>query len=187
MKKPLVVILSILGVLLLIGIGIFIYFKITYLSETEIKEIVIRDSNVERDNIHFTNIDLDTEENLYEVEFYYVGQNTEYEYKINAKTGQIIYSNFNSSKNNENTKTNNTNNNSNSSSSNEITLDEAKKIALDDSKLNENDVIYTETKTDFDDNQKIYDIEFIYNNQEYNYEIDATTGEIIGYDKDNIR
>ena len=187
MKKPLVVILSILGILLLIGIGIFIYFKITYLSETEIKEIVIRDSNVERDNIHFTNIDLDTEENLYEVEFYYVGQNTEYEYKINAKTGQIIYSNFNSSKNNENTKTNNTNNNSNSSSSNEITLDEAKKIALDDSKLNENDVIYTETKTDFDDSKKIYDIEFIYNNQEYNYEIDATTGEIIGYDKDNIR
>lgn len=96
MKKPLVVILSILGILLLIGIGIFIYFKITYLSETEIKEIVIRDSNVERDNIHFTNIDLDTEENLYEVEFYYVGQNTEYEYKINAKTGQIVYSNFNS-------------------------------------------------------------------------------------------
>lgn len=187
MKKPLVVILSILGVLLLIGIGIFIYFKITYLSETEIKEIVIRDSNVERDNIHFTNIDLDTEENLYEVEFYYVGQNTEYEYKINAKTGQIIYSDFNSSKNNENTKTNNTNNNSNSSSSNEITLDEAKKIALDDSKLNENDVTYNETKTDFDDGKKIYDIEFIYNNQEYNYEIDATTGEIISYDKDNIR
>ena len=187
MKKPLVVILSILGVLLLVGLGIFIYFKITYLSETEIKEIVIRDSNVERDNIHFTNIDLDTEENLYEVEFYYVGQNTEYEYKINAKTGQIIYSNFNSSKNNENTKTNNTNNNSNSSSSNEITLDEAKKIALDDSKLNENDVTYTETKTDFDDGKKIYDIEFIYNNQEYNYEIDAITGEIISYDKDNIR
>ena len=187
MKKPLVIILSIIGILLLIGIGIFIYFKITYLSETEIKEIVIRDSNVERDNIHFTNIDLDTEENFYEVEFYYVGQNTEYEYKINAKTGQIVYSNFNSSKNNENTKTNNTNNNSNSSSSNEITLDEAKKIALEDAGLNEYDVIYTETKTDFDDGKKIYDIEFIYNNQEYNYEIDATTGEIIGYDKDNIR
>lgn len=187
MKKPLVIILSIIGILLLIGIGIFIYFKITYLSETEIKEIVIKNTKEERDNIHFTNIDLDTEENLYEVEFYYVGQNTEYEYKINAKTGQIIYSNFNSSKNNENTKTNNTNNNSNSSSSNEITLDEAKKIALEDAGLNENDVIYTETKTDFDDNQKIYDLEFIYNNQEYNYEIDAITGEIISYDKDNIR
>ena len=88
----------------------------------------------------------------------------------------------------ENQEKNQTNNTSqNNSTLNQITLDEAKKIALDDSKLNENDVTYTESKIDFDDGKKIYDIEFIYNNQEYNYEIDATTGEIVSYDKDNIR
>lgn len=184
MKKTFII-LSILGVLLLIGLGIFIYFKLTYLSESEIKEIIIKDTKEERENIHFTSIDLDTEENLYEVEFYYVGQNTEYEYKINAKTGQIIYNNFHLSKNQEKNQTNNTS--QNNSTLKQITLDEAKKIALDDSKLNENDVTYTESKIDFDDGKKIYDIEFIYNNQEYNYEIDATTGEIVSYDKDNIR
>lgn len=188
MKKPLVIVLSIIGVVLLITLGIFIYFKITYLSKEEVKEIVIRDTDVDRDNIHFSSIDLDTEENLYEVEFYYITQNAEYEYKINAKNGRIIYSDFNLPKNNEKTENQTNSNNQNSNSStNEITLDEAKKIALENDgiSLEQSNITFTKTNTDYEHGKKIYEIEFIYNQHEYNYEIDATNGEIISYEKDH--
>ena len=32
----------------------------------------------------------------------------------------------------------------------------------------------------------VYELEFYYNNIEYDYEINATTGDIISYDKDSI-
>lgn len=189
MKKKYIII-SIVGILL-IALGVFIYFKTTFLSKNEIKNIIIKDTNLSSDDIYFDSIDLDAADNRYEVDFYY--NNIEYEYKIDAKNGRIIYNNFkinNSSKENSsnNSSTNNSSNsaNQNNTSNEEITLEEAKNIALNNAGANQNNVTFTETKTDFDDGQKIYDIEFIYNNQKFSYEIVANTGEIISYDRDNL-
>lgn len=179
MKKTHIIILSIIGLLLVIGIGVYIYIRTTYLSSSEIQDIVIKDTGLSKNDIYFESIDLDSDENLYDVDFYY--NNVEYEYKIDAKKGKIIYNNF--SINNDTTE----NNNSNNTAPNDITLDEARVIALNNAGLDENQVTFTETKNDLDDGIKVYDIEFIYNNQEYSYEIDATSGEIISYNKDNIR
>ena len=180
MKKPLAIILSILGVLLVIALGIFIYIKNTYLSETEIKEIVIKDTGLNSNDIYFENIELDIDENNYDVDFYY--NNKEYEYKIEAKEGKIIYNNFNQTTDNNNQ----VNNDQHIQSNQNITLEKAKTIALENANANESEVTFIEAKSDLDDGKQIYDIEFIYKNQEYNYEIDATTGEIISYDKYNI-
>ena len=184
MKKPLIIILSIIGIILLIGIGFFIYMKITYLSKDEIKQIITKDTGVKSSDIYFENIDLETENNSYEVEFYY--NNIEYEYKIDAKNGRIIYNNF---KINTNQNTNTNNNQNNSSSANNqttasIQMDKAKEIALNDAKADIKNVTFTEAKQDYDNGRLIYEIEFIYNNVEYNYEIDAITGEIVHYDID---
>ena len=193
MKKALIIILSIVAILLVIGIGIFIYMKVTYLSENEVKEIVINDTGLNSNDIYFDNVDLDMEDNAYDVDFYY--NNVEYEYKIDAKNGRIIYNNFNidntSNQNNNDTnaanETNeNTNNNSNITTT-EITLDEAKNIALEHAQLNENDVTFTKTQMDTDDGKQVYDIDFIYNNEEYDYEIAVSNGEVISYSKESIR
>lgn len=37
---------------------------------------------------------------------------------------------------------------------------------------------------DYDDGIQKYDVEFYYNNMEYNYEIDANTGNIVSYELD---
>ena len=108
--------------------------------------------------------------------------NKEYEYKIEAKEGKIIYNNFNQTTDNNNQ----VNNDQHIQSNQNITLEKAKTIALENANANESEVTFIEAKSDLDDGKQIYDIEFIYKNQEYNYEIDATTGEIISYDKDNI-
>lgn len=189
MKKIHKIILAVIGIILLIALGVFVYIKVTYISKAEAREIVLNQAQNERDNIHITKLELDIEENLYEVEFYYFNHDVEYESKINAKTGRIIYTNFNRSSVQVNTNQNNTNqnsntqNNTNQDNENNITIEKAKQIALEDAKAKESEVIFTETKRDLDDGIVKYDIEFIYNNYKYDYEI-TETGEIISYSKD---
>ena len=65
----------------------------------------------------------------------------------------------------------------------QITLEEAKEIALKHANLTNDQVIFGKCELDYDGTQK-YDIEFHKNNVEYNYEIDANTGEIISYEQD---
>lgn len=189
MKKIHKIILAVIGIILLIALGVFVYIKVTYISKAEAREIVLNQAQNERDNIHITKVELDIEKNLYEIEFYYFNHDVEYESKINAKTGRIIYTNFNRSSVQVNTNQNNTNqssntqNNTNQDNENNITIEKAKQIALEDAKAKESEVIFTETKRDLDDGIVKYDIEFIYNNYKYDYEI-TETGEIISYSKD---
>ncbi len=65
------------------------------------------------------------------------------------------------------------------SKSNYISIDDAKKIVFDDSKVSSDTVKNLEIEYDYDDGIMVYDIEFISNNTEYDYEIDAKTGKII--------
>ena len=66
----------------------------------------------------------------------------------------------------------------------DIGMWQAKKIALQDAGLNESNVDFMETETDYDDGRKIYEIEFGYDYREYDYEIDAQTGHILEFDND---
>ncbi len=72
----------------------------------------------------------------------------------------------------------------NSTSNSKITLEEAKNIALKHANLDISQVSFIKAKYDLDDGMEKYDIEFYYNNKEYDYEIDVKTGNIIGYDYD---
>ena len=71
MKKIHKIILAVIGIILLIALGVFVYIKVTYISKAEAREIVLNQAQNKRDNIHITKVELDIEENLYEVEFYY--------------------------------------------------------------------------------------------------------------------
>ena len=66
-----------------------------------------------------------------------------------------------------------------------ITVEEAKAIALEKAGLTEAEVTFEKAKPDYDDGIRIYDIEFRSGNIEYDAEIDAETGEIIEFEKDN--
>lgn len=68
---------------------------------------------------------------------------------------------------------------------NKITTDQAKEIALKHAELTEDQVSFITTKSEFDDGIEKYNIEFYYNNKEYDYEINAANGQIIKYDLDD--
>lgn len=66
-----------------------------------------------------------------------------------------------------------------------ITMAQAKEIALKDAGVSASDVSFTEVKSDTYNGQKVYEIEFVYQNTEYDYEIHAITGKIISSEKES--
>jgi len=60
-----------------------------------------------------------------------------------------------------------------------IGKDEVKRIVFDDANLTENDVKRWNAELGYEDGGWTYDVEYVYDNKEYKYEIDAKTGDII--------
>lgn len=113
-------------------------------------------------------------EQYYEVDFTAGGQ--EYHYAIDAVTGTVIESGTGSA----------------TGSGSLIGEDEAKRIALEDASVAEADTDYLQVHLDRDDGAEIYDVEFaVFANDgsvtEYDYEIDAATGEIRSQDHEAER
>ncbi|MCD8390821.1 MAG: PepSY domain-containing protein, partial [Firmicutes bacterium] len=137
----------------------------------EAKAAALEDADLDEDDVTFTKTKLDYDDGtlVYDIEFYTA--DAKYEYEINASTGAVISSDVD-------IKT------SGAASGVSITLDEAKEIALAHAGLDSADVTFTKAKLDTDDGVKVYDIEFRYGTTEYEYEINASTGEIESYDTD---
>ena len=206
MKKYGKIIIIVVGILVILALLILIYFKTTFISKNEVKDIISANMNVNSGDLYFEDIDFEFDKGVYEVEVYY--QNRDYEYKIDAKEGKVIYTDFkyftnqNNTNNTNNTNDfNNSNNNGNGNGNNSgstnnqnnlsgvepsITLDEAKNIAVTNAGVDINSVKFTREELDHDNHTLVYELEFFYNNIEYDYEINATSGDIISYDKDSI-
>ncbi len=196
MKKYGKIIIIVVGILVVIALLVLLYFKTAFISKNEVKDIIAANMNVNSGDLYFEDIDFEFDKGVYEVEVYY--QNRGYEYKIDAKEGKVIYTDFrnintNNSQNNSNNNNSNGSNNSNSNNQNSlnnvtasISLDEAKNIAVTNAGVDINSVEFTREELDHDNHTLVYELEFFYNNIEYNYEINATTGDIISYDKDSI-
>ncbi|MDR2939078.1 MAG: PepSY domain-containing protein [Clostridiales bacterium] len=158
-----------------------------YISEEEAKSIALAHSGVLDSQATFIKTHLDYEDGqvVYDIEFY--NGDTEHDYEIGALNGNIIkfdreieyYSIQANSINTSNTPYL-VNNNAN----NYIGEEKAKLIAIAHSGVPGAQIVLTKTKLDYDDGRVDYDIEFYYNNTEYEYEIDAISGQILEVDQD---
>ena len=63
-----------------------------------------------------------------------------------------------------------------------ITADEAKTIAMRHAGIDSSDVMFIQAQEDRDDGQSVYDVEFYAGNQEYDFEILKSSGDILSYD-----
>lgn len=59
-----------------------------------------------------------------------------------------------------------------------VSLDAAKRTALDDAGVREADAVFTKEKTDYEEGHKVYDLEFYTSEAEYEYEIKVSDGTI---------
>lgn len=113
---------------------------------------------------------------VYDVDFW--KDNTEYDYEILASTGEILSCDQDAKKNR--TGQNDTQNNQAGQNNTEISLDEAKQLALDrvPGATEQNMKI----ELDYDDGYYKYEGEIIYNQKEYEFEIDANTGTFLEWE-----
>lgn len=65
-----------------------------------------------------------------------------------------------------------------------ISRETALDIALKDAKLTKDKIFLKKAKLDLDDGIKKYEIEFIANGREYEYDINAKNGDILGFEFD---
>ena len=100
-------------------------------------------------------------------------------YEIDAKNGNIIYSNFMSNDSNTNNNNTTSNNDTSTNSNNYISEEEARNIALNDAGLNSNEVTFTDIDLDLKNGNAIYEVDFESNTQEYEYKIDGINKTII--------
>lgn len=147
------------------------------INEADAKKIVLENANIPENEVSFLRVHLDREDgrNVYDIEF--LSGTTEYDYEIDASTGDIVA--YDSDAEAYSLSGNTA---AASASSTQISQDEAKAIALKDAGLTEVDVAFTETEVERDDGITQYQISFVAGQMEYEYDIDATTGSIIGKD-----
>lgn len=67
----------------------------------------------------------------------------------------------------------------------ELTLEEAQEIALRHAELSAQDVTYVHARLDYDDGRAEYDVKFLHDGLEYDYEIDALTGDVCSFDTEH--
>lgn len=186
MPKWAKILIGLIAIIIVIIVGFLIYVNTAFISKDDVKENLAKHLNILKDDIYFENIDLEMEKNQYEIDFYY--NNKEYEAKVDAKEGKIIYTDFPLINTTTTSTTSNNGKGQNSPSNNsqqqEINLEEAKTISLEHANLDKNSVTLIKAEIEHD-GQGMYEIEWKDNSYKYDFTI-SRSGNVLKYEKENL-
>lgn len=148
---------------------------INYIGEDKAKTIAVEHAGLTVSGVNFTYVKLFHRYGIakYEVEFW--ANNTEYDYDIDATTGDILSYDHDMEYNNYGG-----NNIPNTNVA--ITQEQAKVIVLQHANLSESQVTFVKAYLDYDDGIAEYEIEFYANNTKYEYTVNASTGSIVDFE-----
>ena len=143
------------------------------ITKDKAKSIALQDAGVKESDTQFLWVKEDYEDGraVYDVEFYANG--TEYDYEIEKSSGRILNSDYDIEHYSPNNGSGNTTT---------ISLEKARSIAL--AKVPGASASDVRIHLDRDDERQIYEGEIYYNRMEYEFEIDACTGNIIEWSKE---
>jgi len=142
-----------------------------YIGKDEAKAIALNHAGVNESAIRDYEIELDKDYNsvVYEIDF--ESNDTEYEYEIDAYTGEVLKSQSKVS-----------NNTTSKSQTTYLSESKIKEIVFQHAGVNGGNVTELEIELDGnhdDDDTPIYEVDFQVDRLEYEYEVDAITGKII--------
>ncbi|MFQ7112013.1 MAG: PepSY domain-containing protein [Anaerovoracaceae bacterium] len=113
-----------------------------------------------------------------------VHDNTIYEFSILARNGDVVNTDMETINQGGST-VNGQNNASQTAPSSDIGVDKAKEIALAQvSGASASDI--TKANAEMDDGRYMYEVEIVYDQMDYDFEIDAATGEIISQTSESV-
>ena len=141
------------------------------------KEMAVSDAGVSSSDVTYTKAEIEYDDGVavYEIEFF--TSTHEYEYEIDASSGTI------KSKDKEGFGINQKNRAGNEgNSASDIGMDQAKSIAASHAGFSVSDVTFSKAKLESEHGSMIYEIKFYKDGMEYEYEVDAASGEILKFD-----
>lgn len=144
------------------------------ISRDEAKRIALAKVGLTEEKVTFTKIklDADDDEAEYEIEFFTATE--KFEIEIDAKTGSVLKVERKAVKTPQ------------EEQGDHITAKRAQEIALEHANLAASDVVMEKIELDYDDGIYVYEVEFVSGGYEYEYKIDAKTGEILESEKEPV-
>lgn len=140
-------------------------------TKDEAKAIALNHAKVKASQVRELEIELDKEQGVTHYDVSFEAGNTEYDYEIEAYTGEIL-------KNEKETEE------KPAAAAETITKEKAKTIALNHAKVKAADVRDFEIELEEEKGQKYYEITFESGGYEYEYVINSQTGEILHQEKE---
>ena len=144
----------------------------TYIGTAKAKSIALDHADLSSSQVTFYKAELEWDDGrmIYDVEFW--RNSKEYDYEIDAATGKILSYDYDIE------------GYAPSASPDDIGAGQAKSIALKHAGVSSSKATFVHVEADYEDGRKVYEVEFYSGNKEYDYEIDAATGDIVSYDYD---
>lgn len=160
-----------------------------YIGEEAAKQAALTHAGKTADTVSFArcNLDFDDGRWKYEVEFY--EGNAEYDYDIDATTGEVISYDYDAEYYTPGsaapgTAAQDPANGAQTTPGAAITAEQAKQIALDHAGVDERSTRRMEMDVDYDHGRTVYEFSWKVDWTEYEYEIDAATGDILSFSQE---
>lgn len=150
------------------------------LTAQEAEAIATAHAQVESTEVTRLHTELDHDDGVYKYEVEFVSGGAEYEYKVNAKTGEILHSKVEEKPVAKEPAPAT----QQPAATEKLTREQAQEIALKHAGLTKDQVSRLQVEFDYDDGRPEYSVEFRHNGWEYDYEIHAQTGKILDWDKE---
>ena len=155
-----------------------------YIGEDAAKTTALTRAGLAESDVEAIRVRLDYDDGRaeYDVEFWLRTDTgaAEYDYEIDALTGEVLAFDYDA----EDYDAAQAAQTPPAASGAAITAEEAKQIALNHAGVNEADIRALELETDRDDGRTVYEFSWKVGWTEYDYDIDAATGEILSFSQD---
>ena len=138
------------------------------LSTDEAVDVALKDASLSKDEVIFHELPLDHGDGIFKYEIKFSANNTEYEYKIHAETGEVLEQE--SEKDDDKLP------------GDLIGMKAAYDKALETAGIKKDDVVLFEIELDEDDNQFVYEVQIDTADQEFECVINAQSGDVLETD-----
>ena len=151
-----------------------------YIGEDAAKTTALTRAGLAESDVEAIRVRLDYDDGRaeYDVEFWLRTDTgaAEYDYEIDALTGEVLDFDYDAEDYDAAQ--------ASAASGTAVTAEEAKQIALNHAGVNEADIRALELETDRDDGRTVYEFSWKVGWTEYDYDIDAATGEILSFSQE---
>lgn len=143
-----------------------------YISEQAAQEAALAHAGIAQEDAQFISVRLEYDDGRAEYDVKFVAGNEEYDYDLDALTGDVLAMERESYRQTA------------SGGGDYIGEAAARKTALEHAGLSESEATFIKTALEMDDGRWVYEVEFYQGSVEYDYTLDALSGEILAYDYD---